>query len=128
MILTWLTQKCRRHPYPLYFLKDLVELFDKRKDYFKEKYQNAPVFKASVHSGRVIATEVGNFGSAIAYHGDILNSTARIQSLCNLLKKDFVVSDTFLKKMPHTHGFKVQAHGSFQMRGKDQDLDVYSLN
>jgi adenylate cyclase len=36
--------------------------------------------------GKVTAVEVGEIKRDIAYHGDTLNITARIQSICNKAK------------------------------------------
>jgi adenylate cyclase len=35
--------------------------------------------KAGAHVGRVVATEVGTIKSEIVFHGDVVNTTARVQ-------------------------------------------------
>ena len=127
VILTWTMGSCRRHPKPLVCFHDLVICFRNTSRKFEQKYGSSPQFKAALHVGRVIATEVGNFGSEMAYHGDAINTTARIQAMCNLLKKDILVSETFLRKMPHLGGFSAESQGAFQLKGKNRDLEVFAM-
>lgn len=127
VILTWTMDSCRRRPRPLEFYHDLVICFRNTQRRFERKYGAYPHFKAAIHVGRVIGTEVGNFGSQLAFHGDALNTTARLQGLCNLLKKDLIASETLVRKMPSLAGFRTIPQGSFQLKGKNRDLDVYSI-
>lgn len=127
VILTWTLDSCRKNPRPLEFYHDLVICFRNTQRKFERKYGAYPHFKAAIHVGRVIGTEVGNFGSQLAFHGDALNTTARLQGLCNLLRKDLLASETLVRKMPSFAGFRTIPQGSFQLKGKNRDLDVYSL-
>jgi len=126
--LTWPMDRCRRIPHPVLCFHDLVICFRRTRKTFEREYGAFPEFKAAIHSGRVIATEVGNYGSEMAYHGDPINTTARLQSLCNLLKRDLLITETLLRKLPHTAGFKVEEHGGFQLKGKLHELEVYSID
>jgi len=128
VILTWSLSSCRRSPKPIICHRDLLICFQKTRSKFEQKYKSYPQFKSAIHVGRVVATEVGNFGSELAYHGDALNTTARLQSLCNLLKKDLLISETFLRKIPDLKEFKAVPEGSFQLRGKSRELEVYSID
>ncbi len=127
VFLTWRMDHCRRRARPLVCYRDLVECFRNTRGQFEKKYGRHPEFKAAIHVGRVIATEVGNFGSSMAYHGDALNTTARLQSMCNLLKQDLLVSETFVRKMPSLEGFALQSQGSYQLKGKKEELEVFGL-
>lgn len=126
--LTWPMNRCRKVPHPIFCFHDLVVCFRRTRKNFEREYGAAPEFKAAIHSGRVIATEVGNYGSEMAYHGDPINTTARLQSLCNLLKRDLLITETLLRKLPHTAGFKIEDHGGFQLKGKLHELEVFSID
>jgi len=127
VILTWTMASCRRRARPVLCYFDAVQCFRKTRRRFEKKYGTYPHFKAALHVGRVVSTEVGNYGSEMAYHGDALNTTARLQSLCNLLKRDALMSETFVRKMPHLEGYTAEPQGSFQLKGKNRDLEVFSL-
>ncbi|MBP7109765.1 MAG: hypothetical protein KBA90_14490 [Chitinophagaceae bacterium] len=53
--------------------------------YYKERYGRVPEFKAALHGGTVVISEVGKYKSEIAYHGDVLNATASMLGKCHEL-------------------------------------------
>ncbi|HWJ27411.1 MAG TPA: adenylate/guanylate cyclase domain-containing protein, partial [Flavisolibacter sp.] len=73
--------------------------FQRRSSYYEEHYGILPHFKAGVHGGIVTAVEVGNIKKDIAYHGDVLNTTARIQGLCNEYKQQIIISNFLIEKI-----------------------------
>jgi len=127
VILTWTISTCRKRAKPLNCYRDLIVCFRNTRHRFERKYGTYPQFKVAFHVGRVIATEVGNFGSEMAYHGDALNTTARLQAMCNLLKKEALASESFVRKMPTLEGFRAENQGSYQLKGKKGDLEVYCI-
>jgi len=56
-----------------------------RSDYYMDNYGVVPTFKAGVHFGKVTRGQVGLIKREMLFTGDVLNTTARIQSLCNCL-------------------------------------------
>ncbi len=65
---------------------------DKRAAYYQKQYELRPVFKAGAHLGRTTVAEVGVIKRELAYHGDVLNTAARIQSKCNELGERLLIS------------------------------------
>ncbi|MEM7107635.1 MAG: adenylate/guanylate cyclase domain-containing protein, partial [Bacteroidota bacterium] len=68
-----------------------------RSDYYKANYGLVPQFKAGINMGKVTVTEVGEFKREIAYHGDAINTAARIQGECNQLESNLLVSETIVE-------------------------------
>ena len=52
-------------------------------DRYMTRYGAVPGFKAGLHAGEVIAAEIGDLKKEIAFNGEVLNVTARIQGECN---------------------------------------------
>ena len=127
--LTWKTAACRHKARPLNCFFDFKVCLDRTRKRFLRRYGIAPDFKAAAHCGKVIATEVGNFGSEMAYHGDVLNTTARIQTLCSKLGQDFLISEDLFAKLPLPlpHGFICTKAGLFELRGKKNGTLIFSL-
>ena len=79
---------------------DIQKVLNERAAYYEELYDNIrPVFKAGMHFGPVMAGEVGVVKRDIAYSGDVLNTTARIQSKCNELGVDILISKFLYTKL-----------------------------
>ncbi len=126
--LTWPLKSCLKSPRPMLCFYDLQVCLEKTQKTFLKKYGVAPAFKAAVHCGKVIVSEVGNFGSEIAYHGDVLNTTSRLETLCTKIGQEFVASEDFINKMPLIKMFYPQKQGFFELKGKKKTISVYSLH
>jgi adenylate cyclase len=87
----------------------------------------APSCKAAIHCGKVIVSEVGNFGSEIAYHGDVINTTARLETLCSKIGQDLICSECFIEKV-NLKDYYPQKQGTFELKGKKKTISVYSLH
>jgi adenylate cyclase len=94
---------------------------------YLERYGRVPEFKAALHGGNIVVSEVGKYKSEIAYHGDVLNTTARIQGKCHELSADFIVSDWVVDNVMMPKYLKVESLGSFQLRGKQQEVELYGV-
>jgi len=96
-------------------------------DYIK-RYDRVPEFKAALHGGNVVVSEVGKYKSEIAYHGDVLNTTARMLSKCHELESELLVSEYVIEKLEMPKYLKADALGSFKLKGKQQEIELYSVN
>ncbi len=61
---------------------DMKHDLQNRKDWYLNRYGVRPQFKGAIHFGEVTIGEIGALKKEIFFTGDILNTTARIQSLC----------------------------------------------
>lgn len=98
-----------------------------RSDYYQQKFGIQPEFKAGLHYGYVMAGEVGVVKREIAFSGDVLNTTARIQSKCNELGVNVLISDTLFRVLPERIQAAARALGSFPLRGKAEEVTVYTV-
>ena len=58
-----------------------------------------PRLRAALHGGSIVTAEVGVDRHKIAYFGDAVNVTARIESLCRPLGTEILVSDDLLARI-----------------------------
>lgn len=95
--------------------------------YYQRKYGVAPEFRVGLHCGMVMVGEIGLVKKDIAISGDAMNTTARIRSLASEVDKDILASDVFVEALGIHKGI---AHpvGRFELKGKAEPLEVYSLN
>lgn len=105
----------------------ITQSLDGRRDYYQKKYGLSPVFKAGIHIGKVTTGEIGSLKKEIIYTGDVLNTTARIQSQCNTYQETLLVSRALLDQLNANsiHTFKKVAQ--LQLRGKTQPMTLYAL-
>ena len=96
--------------------------------YFMDHYNTQPEFKAGLHFGHVMAGEIGIVKRDIAYSGDVLNTAARIQSKCNELGVNILISKALIESI-NLNRTLVEATevGDILLRGKEQKVVLYTI-
>ena len=97
------------------------------KERYLEKYGFYPEFKAALHAGKVSVTWIGSIKKEIVYHGDVLNTTARIQDECNKYSQYFLVSEFMLQSIELPKYLKSEFVGELQLKGKQKKVKIFGL-
>jgi adenylate cyclase len=104
-----------------------VDRLESKKDEFLKTYGVIPKFKAGISLGRVTVAEVGELKTEIAYHGDVLNTTARIEGYCNTFSKALLASESLVKALENSsQQFSFQYLAEVELRGKEGTYAIYS--
>ena len=98
-----------------------------RNEYFLHHYRVCPEFKAGVHCGLVTVAEVGEVKTEIAYHGDVLNTASRIQSLCNTFEKSFLISESIFVRLHEKDRERATFVAEVELRGKEATTKIYTV-
>ena len=107
---------------------DIQAAIQAKSQYYTKEYGYIPEFKAGLHFGSVISGEIGLVKKEIAFSGDVLNTTSRIQSKCNALGVNILLSKFLLDKLnlrPDT--FTPKLMGDVLLRGKERSLSLYTI-
>lgn len=128
VFLTWPLSAARKRAKPILCFEDLKRCFSRTRKRFLAEFGHYPTFKAAAHWGKVIMTEVGNFRSEIAYHGDAINTTSRLQDLCSRLGEEFLVSRELLQELPNVGKYSPLPKGPFELKGKSSETFIYALH
>ena len=109
------------------FFKAKEKLSGLKEDYVK-KYGLSPEYKAGLHFGEVVIAEIGDSKKEIAYHGDAINTTARICSSCNEVKRKLLISSALLQKLTLENSYDVESMGEFKLKGKEKIVTLFSID
>ena len=91
-------------------------------------FGQVPQFRAALHGGGVVTAEVGLDRRKIAYFGDVVNTTGRLEGLCRHLDVSVLVSSDLLDRMPVLPaGVAPRPLGSHAVKGRGQSLSVFAL-
>lgn len=105
------------------------QLLAEREAYYLKTYGVHPVFKAAVHMGKVTVAEVGEIKSEIAYHGDVLNTAARVQELCNLYHAQVLITDKLFKALPEGKNYySISFLEETELKGKVRKVGIYRVD
>ena len=106
---------------------DMQDALQKRADYFEKTFGVIPSFKAGMHTGLVTTGEIGALKKEIIFTGDVLNSTARIQGLCNKLNADLLISKELIDMLPDDNKFLFTSVGEHELRGREETIELFTL-
>jgi len=99
----------------------------KRLDWDTENFGLLPAFKAGFYIGKVTTGEIGALKKEIIFTGDVLNSAARIQGLCNQYKVDLLISGDLKICLDLDSEFKFISLGINELRGKMESIELYTI-
>ncbi len=125
-VLTWPTKNGLDQANFLNAFFRFKDQLEGRRAYYERTYGVLPFFKAGVHAGIVAVTEIGKFKKEIAYHGDPINTAARIQGKCNELGVELLISSKLAQHISDSK-YLMKEVGSVVLRGKEKEVGIFSV-
>jgi adenylate cyclase len=126
-VLLWRTKDVRSTIAPVHLYYDFVNRLIDEREYFLSEFKTTPHFRASIHSGMVTVTEIHSVKTDIVYHGDVLNTCARVMALCSKLDKDLLVSAIVASWLKDHRVYSAALIDDIRLRGKENATSVYEL-
>jgi adenylate cyclase len=102
------------------------ELDEAREDYHRE-FGELPLFRFALHSGVVVAGEIGDLRREIAYTGETVNTAARIEALAKEVGKELVASEDVLRHAALPPDLVAESLGAHRLRGKERALELFAV-
>jgi adenylate cyclase len=95
---------------------------------FRRDFGTEPRLRAALHAGPVITGEVGGSRRSIVFHGDVMNTTSRIENATRDLQHPFLVSEDALQRIDGRSGFVLTDLGPQTLRGKSAPVRVFAAS
>jgi adenylate cyclase len=127
VVVTWRMNHSFSASYCHEFAYAFQDRLEAKKDYFSLNYGVKPQFKAGAHCGKVTVAEVGEIKTEIAYHGDVLNTASRIQSLCNQFEKQLLLSESLVTRLPEKDRSRISFVAEADLKGKESSTKIYTI-
>ncbi|WP_342727695.1 adenylate/guanylate cyclase domain-containing protein [Bradyrhizobium sp. B097] len=127
VIVTWPAdtgQPSRRYLDCVFAIEDRLA---KRADHYRKEFGVVPAFRAGMHAGPVVIGECGDSRRQIAYFGDTVNVTARLQAHCKEAGRPLLISGELLRLLPPDPDFVIEPLGSTQLRGRAASIDIFAV-
>lgn len=129
IVLTWKTDAALENHNFIEIYYAFQRRLNSRSRHYLKKYNLIPQFKAGANSGRVTATEIGVVNRNLAFHGDVLNTTSRIQNLCNNYDRKLLISGFLKDQIGDIHAipYRLEALGNQQLKGKFENVEIFAV-
>jgi adenylate cyclase len=104
-------------------------IIQKKIEYYSKHYGLIPQFKAGIHLGEVVVTEVGGLKSEIAYHGDTINTASRLCSEAKNSNDGLIISAELLGYLQSIdESYRIESVGLVKFKGKRYDVAAFFVN
>jgi len=127
VIITWKMKEGLKDLRCLRLFFDAVDYVKREKSLFEKKYGVVPEFKAGMHCGKVVSGEMGSTKMEIAFLGDVINTTARIEDECNSYRKPLLISIDLLQKLNPGKEYCCEKVGDISLRGRVKKIELYAV-
>jgi adenylate cyclase len=108
-----------------YFLMEKA-LRDSRET-FRHQFAAEPGLRAALHLGEVIAGEVGEVRRAIVYHGDVMNTAARLEQATRDAGVRFIASGDAVDALQRQDDLDYRDLGDLALRGRKQAIRAWAV-
>ncbi len=127
VIISWPLRKTQNLQNCIDCIKRIKQIISSKESNYREKYGFVPRFKAGAHSGKVVVMWVGDHKKEIMYVGDVLNTAKRIQSECDRLSTDFLISGESLERFPDLNLDIFTPAGTVLLKGKSKPVELFRM-
>ncbi|GJM33542.1 MAG: hypothetical protein DHS20C18_25430 [Saprospiraceae bacterium] len=127
VVISWPVEKGLKENNCLQCFFQVARKLEERKLYYLEKYDLIPSFKAGLHIGEAMVGEIGVIKKDIVFSGDVLNTTSRIQGLCNNYKAEILISSNLLQRLQLNGQFQSIPIGEIELRGKEEKVALNTV-
>lgn len=127
VVVSWKIHNGIRNNHCLNCFFEARKEIEKQTTKYLKRYSMVPQFKAGMHIGTATVGEIGVLKKEIAFSGDVLNTTARIQNECNKYNADLLISEELLNKLEIGSTFVTTRIGEIELRGKQSKTLLFSI-
>jgi adenylate cyclase len=127
IVITWTAAEGRDGARPVACFFGIEQALTRAAPEFEGQFGAAPRLRAALHAGPVITGEVGGSRRAIVYHGDVMNTTSRIEQATRDLSRRFLISGDAVERLSNLEGFVIEDLGPQQLRGRAAAMRIYAV-
>ena len=126
-MITWTVAEGRDGARPIACFFGIEQALARAAPVFEREFGAAPRLRAALHGGPVITGEVGGSRRAIVYHGDVMNTTSRIEQATRDLERQFLVSGDAMERLADLRGVTLDDLGLQRLRGRAAAMHLYAV-
>ena len=127
MVITWKSHAARPEARPLACYFAIEKAIADVAAEFTREFGAVPRLRAALHAGPVITGEVGGSRRAIVFHGDVMNTTSRIENATRDLQRQFLASEDALSRIDGKEHYVLDDLGPQQLRGRESLVRLYAV-
>lgn len=101
---------------------------ERQAEKYNSKFDILPGFKAGLHSRMVTVGKIGSLKKEIIFTGDVLNTSARIQGLCNQFEAELLVLGDLAKLLQLPATYAIKSVGENLLKGQSKLMELFAIS
>ena len=118
VIISWRQEHGLRNAACVRCFMEMIGALENRGAAYRQRYDCTPELRGAAHTGPVVTAWVGEAKKELAFHGDALNATARILSLCKDRGSRLLASAEVVDRLTLPLTLVAEPVGEVELRGK----------
>jgi len=127
IVITWTVAEGRTDARPVACFFSITEALEEAAPDFARQFGVAPQLRAALHAGQVISGEIGDDKRDIVFHGDVMNTAARLEQATRALDRQFLVSADALSRLSGIERYALEPLGPRALRGREAPVEVFAV-
>lgn len=127
VVVTWPKERGIADAHCLRCVIEIRKMLAREGERYRSRFGAVPSFRAGMHCGPVVVSEVGDIRRAVAYFGDTMNTSGRLQQRCKDLEEQVLVSEALVSSIELPSDISLTPLGDITLPGKQAPIAVYSL-
>ncbi len=127
MVITWTVAAGRVDARPLECFFAIEDALAGAAQGFRRDFAVAPSLRGALHAGPVVTGEVGESKREIVFHGDVLNTAARLEQATRELGHQLLASQEARSLFPALDRFGFSDLGPLAVRGRAAPIQVLAV-
>ncbi len=127
VILTWKERKGVEDAACVQSVFAMADTFEEASAQYTADFGVVPSFWAGLHLGPVVTGEIGTVKHEIAYLGDTLNTSARIEQTCRDFQRPFLASADVIEALKLPADVEAESLGPIELRGIGSSVELLAI-
>ena len=128
MVVTWTGAAGRADAQPIACFFSIVAALDAAVQEFRGEFGVALRVRGALHAGSVVTGEIGDSKRDIVFHGDVMNTAARLEQATRDLDRNFLVSADAVSRLTGLERYALKPQGPHVLRGRAASVDLYAVS
>jgi len=128
MVVTWTVAEAQGDARPIACFFAILAALKEAAWELERDFGVAPGMRAALHAGMVVCGEIGEIKRDIVFHGDVMNTAARLEEATRDFDRRFLASVDALNRLRATERYAFDPLGPQTLRGRAAPVEVYAVS
>ena len=128
MVITWTETAGQSGARPVGCFAAVEAALDAAAPDFMRDFGAAPRVRGALHVGSVVVGEIGGQKRDIVFHGDVMNTTSRLEQVARERNRRLVASADAVHRLTGVDRYAFEDLGPQALRGRSGPVQVYALS